>query len=75
MEKTAVRAAPVREATVDDLRANLESTPVPKGTGRAQDYEQAKRLLQIWRNYLASEGIPAPSYDACIRTISDWVGV
>ena len=75
MEQTSVRAAPARVATVDDLRANLASTPVPKGTGRAQDYEQAKRLLQIWCNYLANEGIPAPSYDACIRAISDWVGV
>ena len=75
MEQTSVRAAPARVATVDDLRANLASTPVPKGTGRAQDYEQAKRLLQIWCNYLASGGIAAPSYDACVRVISDWVGV
>lgn len=70
MERTSVRTA-----TLDDLRRNLASTPVPKGTGRAQDYEQAKRLVQIWRDYLASEGIEAPSYDACVRAITDWVGV
>ena len=70
MEQTTVRVA-----TLGDLRANLASTPVPKGTRSPQDYEKAKRLLRIWRDYLASEGIAAPSYDACIRVISDWVGV
>ena len=75
MEQTTVRVATIREATADDLRANLASTPVPKGTRSAQDYEHAKRVMQIWRDYLASEGIAAPSYDACVRVISDWVGV
>ena len=65
----------LRPATLADLRNNLRTTGIPKGTGSHGDYERAKRLMDCWRRHLDSVGMEAPGYEECIREISEWVGV
>lgn len=61
--------------TAKDWRDEMGRLRIPRGTKSLADYEHVKGTLSAWLRNLASVGIEAPSYEACIREVADWVGV